>query len=179
MNVILTILKTFLDFVFWHNCRFIQRVRYNWATKHTQEVIKWYRVSCTLSLVFPSDVTLYFYGTIAKPGHWHITVTRVQTSLGYPQFLTCIPLCTRVSICTHAKSFQSCLTLCEPMDCSPPGSSVHVLQARILEWVAMPSSKRSSQPRDQSQVSPNAGRFFTSWATREALNCFIVYLKLI
>ena len=43
----------------------------------------------------------------------------------------------------------SCLTLCDPMDCSLPGSSVHgILQARILEWVAMPSSKGSSQPRD-------------------------------
>ena len=48
-----------------------------------------------------------------------------------------------------AKSLQSYLTLCDPMDCSPPGSSVHgILQARILEWVAMPFSKESSQPRD-------------------------------
>jgi len=47
------------------------------------------------------------------------------------------------------KSLQSCLTLCDPMDYSPPGSSVHgILQARILEWVAMPFSRRSSQPRD-------------------------------
>ena len=47
--------------------------------------------------------------------------------------------------CSSAKSLQSCLTLCNPMDCSPPGSSVHgILQARILEWVAMPFSKRSS-----------------------------------
>ena len=64
---------------------------------------------------------------------------------------------------------QSCLTLCDPMDCSPPGSSVHgILQARILEWVAMPSSGESSQPRDQIQVSRIAGRCFTLWATREA-----------
>ena len=48
-----------------------------------------------------------------------------------------------------AKSLQSCLTLCDPMDNSPPGSSVHgILQARILEWVAVPSSRGSSQPRD-------------------------------
>ena len=48
---------------------------------------------------------------------------------------------------------QSYLTLCDPVDCSPPGSSVHgILQARILEWVAMPS-RRSSWPRDQTQVS--------------------------
>ena len=65
----------------------------------------------------------------------------------------------------------SCLTLCDPMDCGQPqrpGSSVHgVLQARILEWAAMPSSKRSSQPRDWTQVSHISGRFFTIWAIKE------------
>ena len=61
-------------------------------------------------------------------------------------------------------------TLCNPMDYSPPGSSVHEsLQARILEWAAIPFSRGSSQPRDQTQVSCIAGRFFTFWATREAL----------
>ena len=51
--------------------------------------------------------------------------------------------------CVPAKSLQSCLTLCDPMDCSPPGSSVHgILQARILEWVALLSSRESSQLRD-------------------------------
>ena len=65
---------------------------------------------------------------------------------------------------------QSCLTLCDPRDCSPPGSSDHgILQARILEWVAIPFSRGSSWPRDQTQVSCIAGRFFTIWATREAL----------
>ena len=54
----------------------------------------------------------------------------------------------------HAKSLQSCPPLCNPMDCSPPGSSVHgILQARILEWAAIPSSRGSSQPRDLSHVS--------------------------
>ena len=55
------------------------------------------------------------------------------------------------------------------MDCSPPGSSVHeVLQARILEWVAIPFSRGSSQPRGQNWVSCIASGFFTIWATREA-----------
>ena len=50
-----------------------------------------------------------------------------------------------VKVCVHAKLLQSCLTLCDPTECSLPGSSVHeVLQARILEWVAMPSSRASS-----------------------------------
>ena len=57
---------------------------------------------------------------------------------------------------------QSCLTFCDPMDCSPLGSSVHgILQARILERVVIPFSRGSSQPRDQTQVSHMAGRFFT------------------
>ena len=59
--------------------------------------------------------------------------------------------------CMRAKWLQSCLTHCEPTDCSPPGSSVHViLQARLLEWVAMPSSRRSSNPAIEptSPVSP-------------------------
>ena len=52
-----------------------------------------------------------------------------------------------------AKSLQSCLTLCNPMDCSPPGFSVHgILQARILEQVAISSSRRSSQPWDQTPI---------------------------
>ena len=56
---------------------------------------------------------------------------------------------------------QSCLTLCDPMDCSLPGSSVPgILQAGILVWVAMPFSSGSSQPRDQTWVSHTAGRFF-------------------
>ena len=65
---------------------------------------------------------------------------------------------------------QLCLTLCDPMDCSPPGSSVHrILQARILEWVAIPFCGGSSPPRDWTQVCWAAGRFFTIWATREVL----------
>ena len=64
---------------------------------------------------------------------------------------------------------ELCLTLCNSMDCSPPGSSVHgILQARILEWVAMLSSRGSSQPMDRTQVSRIAGRFFPVGATREA-----------
>ena len=66
----------------------------------------------------------------------------------------------------HAKLLQSCLTLCDPMDCSPPGPSVHgILQARILEWVAMPSSRGSSPPRDRTHIpydSCIAGRLFTA-----------------
>ena len=71
----------------------------------------------------------------------------------------------RKCVCIHAKSFQSCLNLCNAMDCSPPGSSVHgVFQARILEWVAMPFSRRSPDSRIKlaSLTSPAfSGWFFT------------------
>ena len=59
---------------------------------------------------------------------------------------------------------QSCPTLCDPMDYTVHG----ILQARILEWVAFPFSRGSSQPRDPTQVSSIVGGFFTSWAIREA-----------
>ena len=58
------------------------------------------------------------------------------------------------SMCVHAKSLQSCSTLCCPIDCNLPGSSLHgIHQARILEWVAMPSSRGSSWTRDRTHVS--------------------------
>ena len=64
---------------------------------------------------------------------------------------------------------QPCLSLSYSMDCSPPGSSVHgILQARILEWVAIPFFRGSFWPRDKIWVSCIAGRRFTIWATREA-----------
>ena len=65
-----------------------------------------------------------------------------------------------------------------PMDCSPPGSSVHgISQARILEWVAISFSRGSSWSRDRSQVSCIAGRFFTVWTTGEAYNCLPVHKR--
>ena len=73
-----------------------------------------------------------------------------------------------------------CVSLfCDPMDCSPPGFSVHrVSQARKLELVAISFSRGSSWPRDQSQVSHMVGRFFTLWATREAPACYASSIRL-
>ena len=63
---------------------------------------------------------------------------------------------------------QSCPTLCDPMNCSLPGSSVHgTFQARVLEWIAISFSRGSSQPRDWTRVSRIVDRHFTVWATRE------------
>ena len=70
-----------------------------------------------------------------------------------------------------AQSLHSCPALCDPLDCSPPGSSVHgIVQARTLEWGAMPSSRVSSWPRDRiwaSTIFCITGGFFTCWATRD------------
>ena len=80
------------------------------------------------------------------------------TGLGDPLLLLCVCVC----VCVCVLVTQSCPTLCDPMDYSPPGSSVHgILQARILEWVTITFSRGSSQPRDQTWVSCIAGRFFT------------------
>ena len=68
---------------------------------------------------------------------------------------------------------QSCLTFQDPMDCSPPGSSVYgIFQAKVVEWVSMPSSRGSFWPRDWTRISCAsrvAGGFFTCWVTGEAL----------
>ena len=86
-------------------------------------------------------------------------------------------------MCLHAMSLQSCLTLCNPVDHSLPGSSVHgILQARILEWVAIPSSRESSWPRDWTCVScvSYSGRWFyttsTSWEAQFP-KCFLLKKK--
>ena len=114
------------------------------------------------------------------PGVWKLRCTKCCTQKvplsgsGGNQFIHGIfpstaPASVHLSACMHQSlqdSLQeSCLTLCNPKHCSPPGSSVHgILQARILQWVAMPSSRGSSQPRDQTCVSCVpciASRFFT------------------
>ena len=64
----------------------------------------------------------------------------------------------------------SCLTLCDPVDCSPPAFSFHgILQAKIPEWVPIPFSKGSFWPRDRTWISYIAGRFFSNWLIREAV----------
>ena len=79
-------------------------------------------------------------------------------------------MCVCVCVCVCMLIALFCPILCDPVDCSPPGPSVHeILQARILEKVAISSSRGFSPPRDQTQVSCIAGRFFTVWATRAAL----------
>ena len=80
-------------------------------------------------------------------------------------------LCVCVCVCVLVA--HSCLTLCDPMDCSLSDSSIHwIIQARVLEWLAIPFYRRPSKPRNQTWVS-QAGRFFNVWATWEAW-CVII-----
>ena len=91
----------------------------------------------------------------AWPGwlHPHFLSTATSQTYSLPQVLVA----------------QSCPSLCNPMDCSLPGSSDHrIRQARILEWVAISFFRGSSRPRDWTWVSHTVGRFFTIWARRKA-----------
>ena len=76
----------------------------------------------------------------------------------------CLHITVNVLMKRKVEVTQSCLTLCDPMDCTVHG----ILQGRILEWVDFPFSRGSSKPRDRTQVSHIADGFFTSWTTREA-----------
>ena len=88
-----------------------------------------------------------------------MTETSWEISLCPFSLVCCLPTLHTV-VCLDA---QSCPTLCDPMDCSPPGSSVHgESPGKNMEWVATPSSRGSCQPRERTQVSCIAGRFFTS-----------------
>ena len=94
----------------------------------------------------PTQILLFYQG-------------RVQTTSPGDSDIVCIFFWTHYA-CVLVS--QSCLTLCDPMDCSPPGSSDHgILQVRTLEWIVIPFSRGSFQPRDQTLVSCISGRFFT------------------
>ena len=81
----------------------------------------------------------------------------------------------KIYTCVHA---QLCPTLCDPMNCSLPGSSVHgILQATILEWVVISSSKGSSQPRDWICISCITGRFFTDELLGEDPKIYTAHTK--
>ena len=140
------------------------------------------------------ELSFIFFFFFTVPGNtmdnWHIYNTAHLISLGHRHLLfkkfldSQLPLqkglksirIKRLFVVYDLRSFTlkvkvkslSCVQLCDPVDCSPPGSSGHGrLQARILEWVAISFSRGSSWPRDQTQVYCIAGRRFNLWATRE------------
>ena len=84
-------------------------------------------------------------------------------------------------LCVYCCSVaQSCLTLCDPMECSPPGSSVHgIFQARTLEWFAISSSRGSSWPRNWNQVSCIGRWILYLWVTQKVLSLVSIYLYML
>ena len=113
-------------------------------------------------------VAISFSRGSSRPRDW----TQVSRIVGrcFTIWATREALFTGLSSVQFSSVAQSCPTLCDPMGCSLPGSSVHGLfQAIVLEWIAISISRGSSQPREQTQVSCIAGRGFIIWATREAL----------
>ena len=119
---------------------------------------------CCLEKWVETDNSLYWWREGLRPGS-RVGASCCRQHLGYFW-----PLGPSLSSWKEKESevAQSCPTLCDPMDCNPPGSSVHgILQARILEWGAISLSRSSSLPRDWARVSCMAGRRFTVWATSE------------
>ena len=101
------------------------------------------------------------YG-VAQSGTWLKWLSSSSSSSIAGRFFTNWAATEGLMLCLNEVA-QSCLILCDPMDCSLPGSSVHgIFQAKVLEWVAISFSRRSSQPRDRTQVSRIVGRGFTS-----------------
>ena len=96
------------------------------------------------------------------------------SSLCYSSFpRSCVCVC----VCVCVWVTQSYPSLCNPMGCSLPGSSVDgLLQARIMEWIAIPFSRDSDWPRNQAQVSCNVGGLFTIWATRALSYTFLSWV---
>ena len=152
--------------------------------------IPWFRSSpgcmifliCCWILQYPQINVIHHINKLKHKNHMIISINAEKAfdKIQHPFMIKSPPKSrNRRNIPQHNKSYiwqsesesevaQSCLTLCDPVDWSPPGSSVHgVLQARILEWVAISFSKGSSQPRNRSHVSHGAGRRFNLWATRE------------
>ena len=106
-----------------------------------------------------------------------------QCYLWYRVHVKLSPQCQGINQCLRTEVkwgevAQLCLILCDPMDCSLTGSSVHgIFQTRILEWVAISFSRGSSRPRDRTRVSCIVGSCFTVWATREVVTKWILLVR--
>ena len=134
-------------------------------------ILEWVAVSSSRGSFQPRDWTRISYVSL----HWQ-AVSLPLTPPGKPRIQSFENFSANtdqqyLQVCCAVLRLvtQSCLTLCDPKDCSPPGFSVHGdSPVRKLEWAAMPSSRRSSQPRNWNQVSCIARGYFTIWTTREA-----------
>ena len=117
------------------------------------------------SRTLPNTITAQ--ANVKEISVFNVTVHPLLSEMSFPFIIL---------MCVHDRSLQSCSILCNPLDCSPPGSSVHgILQSRILEWVVISFSRGSFPARDQTHVSyiSCTGRWILyHWATGEApANC--------
>ena len=117
-------------------------------------ILEWVAISFHLTVVLEELIVLMLVW-IAKLILLHRSQPKCPISICLADFLL-------ICACVRTKLLHLCPTLCDPMDGSPPGSSVHgILQVKILECIAIPFSRGSSQPRDQILVSALTGGFFT------------------
>ena len=142
-----------------HSAFFIVQLLHPYMTTgKTIALTRWTFVGKVMSLLFNilSRMVITFL-----PRSKRLLISRLQS----PSSVILVALVVEK---VKVKVTQSCLTLCDPIDFSPPGSTVRgILQVSILEWVAVPFFKWSFLPRDWTQISHIAGGFFTVWAIRE------------
>ena len=131
-------------------CQLLQLSKAKWKEKSLNVRVRW---------ISKRIESKFLFLMCRQSQQSHFIQIKAQTFKGLMYSLPC-PHFLLLSPCVLVA--QSCLTLCNPTDCSPTGSSVHgILQARILEWLAIPFSRGSSQFGDQTLVPCIAGRFFT------------------
>ena len=164
-------------------------VNVNWCSHSWKTIRRFFK---NLNIEHSYDPVILLLGTFPKK-----TKTLIQKDICTPTFIAALfttakiwkqPKCPSISerlkkmcyICTVEYCVLSHSVMSDsrdPMDCSLPASSVHgILQVRILEWVAISFSRRSSWPRDWIQVSWIAGRVLTNWAMREALQWSVTHI---
>ena len=136
----------------------------NLACLFSEYMMPRYLSVCQNSLAQQSCLNTNSPETIkARTTSWHIHLRTEKPHVYHKK------ICTRLKEGPRSIDWRvcsACLTLCDPVDCSPPGSSVHgILQATALEWVAVHFSRGSSWPRDRTQVSCIAGGFFLAAET--------------
>ena len=120
------------------------------SCSHNDNTTKYYCIHTVLEL----NLQFFFNSLLSYPKYLMLMLLQIMfLKLHFPTIY--------FQYESESEVTQSCLILCDPVDCSPPGSSVYgILQARILEWVAISFSRASSLPRDRTQVSHIAGRRF-------------------
>ena len=145
----------------------LQRVQHNWAGSPATHIV-WLRTGNMTSLHKAVNAGLWL-GICWQSNHWALQGNAVNQA-SETMFPSKVFWLWQLYFSTsESEIVQSCLTLCDPMDCSLRGSSVHgVFQARILEWGAISFSRGSSQPRDRTLVSRIVCRRVTVWAARNS-----------